>query len=794
MSAIELTISKGTTNVDVTVPAQTVDLTITGTSPKWGSINGTLSNQTDLQTALNAKLSLTGGTMTGGLTISNFISTGYNSALSTGTTSTYAARFAQLGTSTSGTIALGSNDSGNYIQSFGTRPLVFNSVGNNSVFYGRVAINTIGTAQFDPTHGLTFGSNTTGWAHYNTTDTVTNYERARGFWSGSVYNLATEFGGTGSSRAIKISTQAGSLQLNTASSTSAGVANFTGSGSNATSSFVVINPTWTQSSGYANSLSVTPTINQSGTASYVALLVNPTETATGSGNKFLAQFQVGGVNKLLIDNTGGITIDPLTASQIVATDGTKKLQTLTTATYPSLTELSYVKGATSSIQNQLNNNTILTTRLVEPTYTLDGQTSPTARPLFDTLRGDHTAFLPAEQIIIEQSVDGGTTWTDAGVSDINKRKLFSGERPSINLPKIGGEMNTLCMIRVTISAMRYSVPALTPEIDKYSYWTAANVLSAERYVTVDESWIWCNTSENRIQTIVEVATGANPNTWTTVRTAYMNGWAGGDYQSLSAGTFGGSTTQTSNRWNYRFTFRTASTSNTLNQSDLGSTYITQTQSINHIKTSGEQVYTVPNRYVFNEHVYNWDYLQNVTFPADVRGTTLTASSLALSNTASSTYVSTFNALAPNLTTTQNAQSRLGVALSANNSAEFAFYYLAAGSSSNELKLGLYGNTDIITFNGNGDIEFGTNTAGSHNLTLDDNRQIVLGTTTGTKLGTTSSQKLGFWNATPIVQPTTAVAAAAFVANAGTAVNDASTFDGYTIKQVVKALRNEGLLA
>lgn len=44
----------------------------------------------------------------------------------------------------------------------------------------------------------------------------------------------------------------------------------------------------------------------------------------------------------------------LTASQIVATDGSKALQTLTTATYPSLTELAFVKGVTSSIQTQLN--------------------------------------------------------------------------------------------------------------------------------------------------------------------------------------------------------------------------------------------------------------------------------------------------------------------------------------------------------------------------------------------------------------------------------------------------------
>jgi len=64
---------------------------------------------------------------------------------------------------------------------------------------------------------------------------------------------------------------------------------------------------------------------------------------------------------------------------------------------------------------------------------------------------------------------------------------------------------------------------------------------------------------------------------------------------------------------------------------------------------------------------------------------------------------------------------------------------------------------------------------------------------GFSIATATSQKIAFWGATPIVQPTTAVAAATFVASSGTTVNDASTFDGYTIKQVVKALRNTGLL-
>ena len=69
-----------------------------------------------------------------------------------------------------------------------------------------------------------------------------------------------------------------------------------------------------------------------------------------------------------------------------------------------------------------------------------------------------------------------------------------------------------------------------------------------------------------------------------------------------------------------------------------------------------------------------------------------------------------------------------------------------------------------------------------------------GTTNGTKLGVSTSQKLSFWNATPIVQPTTAVAAATVVSGAGGTVKHDDTFDGYTVEKVVRALRTIGLLA
>jgi len=51
---------------------------------------------------------------------------------------------------------------------------------------------------------------------------------------------------------------------------------------------------------------------------------------------------------------GNLNLPSLTASQLVATDASKNLVSLSTSTYPSLTELSYLKGVTSAIQTQLN--------------------------------------------------------------------------------------------------------------------------------------------------------------------------------------------------------------------------------------------------------------------------------------------------------------------------------------------------------------------------------------------------------------------------------------------------------
>ncbi len=79
-----------------------------------------------------------------------------------------------------------------------------------------------------------------------------------------------------------------------------------------------------------------------------------------------------------------------------------------------------------------------------------------------------------------------------------------------------------------------------------------------------------------------------------------------------------------------------------------------------------------------------------------------------------------------------------------------------------------------------------------------NLSLFTGTPTSGAEGTVRIQSrstglLSFWGVAGIARPTTAFASAAFVVNAGTAINTGSTFDGYTIAQLMHIVRNLGLL-
>ena len=129
------------------------------------------------------------------------------------------------------------------------------------------------------------------------------------------------------------------------------------SGSNTATFAAGTNVTLSQAGG-------TITINSSGGAS--GLTVGSTTIASGTTTRILYD-NAGTLGEYTLTGSGTVVAmatSPvfqtsingayLTASQILITDGSSNIVSAPVATYPSLTELSYLKGVTSAIQTQLN--------------------------------------------------------------------------------------------------------------------------------------------------------------------------------------------------------------------------------------------------------------------------------------------------------------------------------------------------------------------------------------------------------------------------------------------------------
>ncbi len=273
-----------------------------------------------------------------------------------------------------------------------------------------------------------------------------------------------------------------------------------------------------------------------------------------------------------------------------------------------------------------------TNRLYE--QSLVNGVTPTSQGIIDITSADRLAFLPANQIIIEQSTDGGTTWVSAGYNDTQKRQLFSGlENGNLTIPRnSSGKKSCNCMVRVTITGMKYNVPDGTAETNKYNYWNSTYVKSGERYFNPNLCTLWLNSNADRIQTTVLMATGANPNNWITNRVANgCSGWSGRSTISLGGSNFGGSTGQTGNYWNYRFIFRTQAIDGSFDDSKLSTSYSTHSQNIYGIRLYSSNAWTIPSNMVRNGHLYTWDIDQNATFPSLVKAPSFYEGGTALSS-------------------------------------------------------------------------------------------------------------------------------------------------------------------
>ena len=223
-----------------------------------------------------------------------------------------------------------------------------------------------------------------------------------------------------------------------------------------------------------------------------------------------------------------------------------------------------------------------------------GWAGPIESAHIDVLRANRLAFLPASGIKVEYSVDGGATWIDYGANDAQKASLFAMRMGSATPFYTGkhtkaAECTTKDQLRITVTPV-------------------------DRYASVNMLYLWVSVAGTSATVNISRSTIGAKETFTDVRTDVpISGWSGPNEIRFSQGTFGGGSTQTSNQYAYRFTFK--------NKADgKGSVCVMD------IRMYGPSAWGVPNNMMEKDHIYNWDANQNVHFPAQVTATKFNGSS------------------------------------------------------------------------------------------------------------------------------------------------------------------------
>lgn len=146
-----------------------------------------------------------------------------------------------------------------------------------------------------------------------------------------------------------------------------------------------------------------------------------------SGTSILSLGPSGGTNATV---AGNWNFTSATASTIASFSGTKTLSSLSTSTYPSLTELSYVKGVTSAIQTQIDNK--------HAADTIDFEA------IGDTLALDATTTIDLNGS--DLNINGGMLMLDSSTSNVGIGRTTPNEKLTVNgalsLEEISAPSNT----------------------------------------------------------------------------------------------------------------------------------------------------------------------------------------------------------------------------------------------------------------------------------------------------------------------------------------------------------------
>lgn len=254
----------------------------------------------------------------------------------------------------------------------------------------------------------------------------------------------------------------------------------------------------------------------------------------------------------------------------------------------------YELRAVNKNQFAIADHTHPTSEIYGGNVNYSGYAGPIESAHIDVLRANRLAFLPASGIKVEYSVDGGATWIDYGATDDQKASLFA--------------------MRMGSAASFYTGKHTKADECTIKDQLRITVTPVDRYASVNMLYLWvCVAGTSATMNISRSTIGAKE-TFTDVRTDVpISGWSGPNEIRFSGGTFGGGSTQTSNAYAYRFTFK--------NKADgKGSV------SVMDIRMYGPSAWGVPNSMMEKDHIYNWDINQNVQFPAQVTATKFNGSS------------------------------------------------------------------------------------------------------------------------------------------------------------------------
>ncbi len=252
-----------------------------------------------------------------------------------------------------------------------------------------------------------------------------------------------------------------------------------------------------------------------------------------------------------------------------------------------------------------------------------GNASPVDAGIISELSANRFELLIAAGLQVEYSRDAGATWTDFGLTDEEKMKIFSSIGGSANVGKSNADNrpDANCLVRFTVTT---NTAGLYANLRKFAIFVSTNGSSGS-YVTIEKALKQSETTWVNIADHVSLA-----------------GWSGWNIINVEPFSTYYNSYPESNYSKIRFTF--GITKHTYS-GNVG-------LSILKIQAFGTACWTTPNNIAKTGHVYGYDYQRNVTFPKKVTATEFVGNATSATkatqdgdgNTISSTYKKTQTAV------------------------------------------------------------------------------------------------------------------------------------------------------